>query len=61
MFTARMFYGLFGLGSLLLWVVAAESGWAPAHSVCKLPPSVRQSPGGYRSFHFWHSGYQMGK
>ena len=22
---------------------------------------VRQSPGGYRSFHFWHSGYRGGK
>lgn len=26
-----------------------------------LPPDVRQSPGGYRSFHFWHSGYSGGK
>jgi hypothetical protein len=26
-----------------------------------LPASVRASPGGYRSFHFWHSGYQGGK
>jgi hypothetical protein len=23
--------------------------------------SVRASPGGYRSFHFWHSGYTGGK
>ncbi len=26
-----------------------------------IPPDVRQSPGGYRSFHFWHSGYHGGK
>jgi hypothetical protein len=26
-----------------------------------VPPSVRASPGGYRSFHFWHSGYAGGK
>ena len=26
-----------------------------------IPPSVRSSPGGYRSYHFWHSGYQGGK
>jgi hypothetical protein len=26
-----------------------------------VPPDVRQSPGGYRSFHFWHSGYHGGK
>ena len=23
--------------------------------------SVRSSPGGYRSFHFWHSGFSGGK
>jgi hypothetical protein len=27
----------------------------------KVDPSVRSSPGGYRSFHFWHSGYSGGK
>lgn len=26
-----------------------------------VPASVRTSPGGYRSYHFWHSGYQGGK
>ena len=26
-----------------------------------IPADVRQSPGGYRSFHFWHSGYRGGK
>jgi len=26
-----------------------------------VPADVRQSPGGYRSFHYWHSGYQGGK
>jgi hypothetical protein len=26
-----------------------------------VPADVRQSPGGYRSFHFWHSGYRGGK
>jgi hypothetical protein len=26
-----------------------------------IPASVRSSPGGYRSFHFWHSGFQGGK
>ncbi|HTJ42408.1 MAG TPA: hypothetical protein VL463_09960 [Kofleriaceae bacterium] len=26
-----------------------------------LPASVRASPGGYRSFAFWHSGYEGGK
>ncbi|HVG18767.1 MAG TPA: hypothetical protein VNI02_06910 [Blastocatellia bacterium] len=27
----------------------------------KMPADVRQSPGGYRSFHMWHSGYRGGK
>ena len=27
----------------------------------RIPPDVRASPGGYRSFHFWHSGYHGGK
>lgn len=26
-----------------------------------VPADVRNSPGGYRSFHFWHSGYRGGK
>ena len=26
-----------------------------------IPASVRSSPGGYRSYHFWHSGYAGGK
>lgn len=26
-----------------------------------VPPTVRSSPGGYRSFAFWHSGYEGGK
>ena len=27
----------------------------------EIPASVRSSPGGYRSYHFWHTGYQGGK
>jgi len=27
----------------------------------ELPATVRSSQGGYRSFHFWHSGYHGGK
>ena len=27
----------------------------------EIPASVRSSPGGYRTFHFWHSGYHGGK
>ncbi len=31
----------------------------PEHE--EVPASVRSSPGGYRSYHFWHSGYHGGK
>ncbi len=27
----------------------------------KIPADARLSPGGYRSFHTWHSGYRGGK
>jgi hypothetical protein len=27
----------------------------------EIPASVRASPGGYRSYHFWHTGYHGGK
>ncbi len=27
----------------------------------EIPASVRSSPGGYRSYHFWHSGFHGGK
>jgi hypothetical protein len=32
---------------------------AARHAI--IPASVRSSPGGYRSYHFWHSGFQGGK
>ena len=44
-------YGLVALGGM-------EFG-DPQREV--VPADVRQSPGGYRSFHFWHFGYRGGK
>ena len=35
-------------------------GFAPGDRV-QVPGSVRQSPGGYRSYHFWHRGLHGGK
>ncbi len=35
--------------------------YAPSHERSELPPSVRHSPGGYRSYSFWHSGSHGGK
>ncbi len=53
-----------GLGALLILVyaLAAFTGREigdPARE--QVPADVRQAPGGYRSFHFWHSGYHGGK
>ena len=50
------------LGTAVLVLYAAAAWWelttAPRQFV---PADVRNSPGGYRSFHFWHSGYHGGK
>lgn len=56
--------GYLFLGSLLLafYAVAGFCGWQFGGGKRDFVPSdVRQSPGGYRSFHFWHSGYHGGK
>ena len=31
------------------------------HKAPPAPASVRSSPGGYRSYHFWHTGFHGGK
>ena len=52
------------------WVVAALSlfAWGSVsgrriltQARQRIDPSVRSSPGGYRSYHFWHSGFSGGK
>jgi hypothetical protein len=55
-------YGVFG-GTILAWYLGAGFyGWSiDDEDRDEIPESVRQSPGGYRSFQFWHSGYQGGK
>jgi hypothetical protein len=35
--------------------------FVPSHERSEIPPSVRHSPGGYRSWSFWHSGSHGGK
>ncbi|HEU5054895.1 MAG TPA: hypothetical protein VFU21_00160 [Kofleriaceae bacterium] len=43
-----------------LWT--ALTGWEPARAERGfIPQSVRSSPGGYRSYHYLHSGYHGGK
>lgn len=44
------------------YAATAYSDYEPGSpSRDEIPASVRSSPGGYRSFHFWHSGYHGGK
>ena len=53
---------LMGLGANAAYGVAQFTGWehgTPERD--KLPPNARDSPGGYRGYHFWHSGFQGGK
>jgi hypothetical protein len=55
-------YLVVGVAALLLYVAASWMGWEVTTSPRQqLPPDVRNSPGGYRSFHFWHSGFHGGK
>ena len=55
-------YLVLGGALLLLYGAAAWSGWEISTATRQqLPADVRNSPGGYRSFHFWHSGYRGGK
>lgn len=54
---ALIFGGLVTAGYAATAATDYEPG-APARDT--IPPSVR-SAGGYRSFHFWHTGYHGGK
>lgn len=55
-------YLLLGTGVLVLYGAASWAGWELTTAQRQvLPADVRNSPGGYRSFHFWHSGYRGGK
>jgi hypothetical protein len=55
-------YGAVGALTVLLYLGSGLFGWSWASEErAALPAGVRQAPGGYRTFHFWHSGYQGGK
>jgi hypothetical protein len=44
------------------YAMTSLTGWEPGTQKREvIPASVRNSPGGYRSYSFWHSGYQGGK
>jgi hypothetical protein len=58
----RKFYLATGLAILALYGVVMYTGWelgTPARQT--IPADVRNAPGGYRSFHFWHAGFAGGK
>ena len=53
----RRLYTAFALGVMALYGVAAWQGWgfaSPRRGL--IPASVRQSPGGYRSYNYWRGG-----
>ena len=55
-------YGAYGLAVLLAYLFATFTGYSyEPEERDSVPLSVRQAPGGYRSYHLWHSGYQGGK
>ena len=55
-------YAALGVLVLLVYFVAGLLGWSvDSEERDALPLSVRQAPGGYRSYHLWHSGFQGGK
>ena len=56
------FYLIFGIIVILLYGVVALTGREFSDTTREiLPADARQSPGGYRSLHFWHFGYRGGK
>ena len=58
----RAVFAILGLIVAGGYLAAQLRGWEfTATHRQPVPVSVRNSPGGYRSFHFWHSGYHGGK
>jgi hypothetical protein len=59
---AAIFFAVLGTVIVGGYGAMAFTGYeigAPARD--EVPSSFRSSPGGYRTFHFWHSGYHGGK
>ncbi len=57
-----MLYRLWVVAVIALFSMSAFTGFVFGGGAKeKIDPSVRSSPGGYRSFHFWHSGFSGGK
>jgi hypothetical protein len=57
----KIYLGLAG-ATLAAYLLAGVFGWDTRSSQRdRVPGSVRNSPGGYRSYYFWHAGYHGGK
>lgn len=55
-------YLITGLMAIGLYVLVTVMGWEFGHPARHVASAdVRRTPGGYRSFHVWHSGYRGGK
>jgi hypothetical protein len=55
-------YLVLGTGAVLAYLAAGMLGWdLPTTEQATVPATVRTAPGGYRTFHFWHTGYHGGK
>jgi hypothetical protein len=52
-------FGAVIVGGYSAWAYTDYEPGSPRHD--EIPGTVRSSPGGYRSYHFWHSGYHGGK
>lgn len=51
------FFAVFATGIVLLFGMSWTRGWELGGSKKGMvPKTVRQSPGGYRSYHFWAGG-----
>ncbi|MFT3772719.1 MAG: hypothetical protein QM820_45600 [Minicystis sp.] len=55
-------YKILVVSALAVYAIAGFTGYRHGDAEReRIDPSVRSSPGGYRSFHFWHTGYAGGK
>jgi hypothetical protein len=55
-------YLALGVAALGVYLAAGLLGWdVRTTEAATVPATVRTAPGGYRTFHFWHTGYHGGK
>jgi hypothetical protein len=57
------FYVALGSAVLAFYAATGVLGWEPsgANEHVVIPAEVRRAPGGYRSYHFWYTGFHWGK